>query len=104
MNETTRTKIGPNHGKPHTRIWLEGQRVRGAGFTPGLRYRRTIEGSTVTLTLDATGQPGTFKVSGKGEKPIIDFTGAQIAALYPPPATHVTVTYAPGIITIQPSA
>ena len=62
--------VRANRGK--ARIWLEGKRLDGAGFAVGSRFNiEVIEGALV-LRLDAS---GARKVSGKGERPIIDLSG-----------------------------
>lgn len=94
------TKIGPARKVPHQRIWIEGRHLAAAVFKPGDRYDRSEinDGRLVlTHTADGTGQ---FKVSGKGDKPIIDITGAIVPRLFPLPATHVTVRFTTGRITI----
>lgn len=58
--------------KGRARIWLEGKRLSSAGFAVGSRFNiEVIEGALV-LRLDAS---GSRKVSGKGERPIIDISG-----------------------------
>ena len=101
MLETFRTVLGTNHKKPKSRIWIEGERLKAAGFTVGTRYNRTVHRKPdatvnhIVLTLAADGK---FKVSGKGEKPIIDITGSTVTELFT--GTHVLVQVEIGIITI----
>lgn len=58
--------------KGRARIWLEGKRLTAAGFAVGSRFNiEVIEGALV-LRLDAS---GSRRVSGKGERPIIDISG-----------------------------
>jgi len=58
--------------KGRARIWLEGKRLTAAGFAVGSRFNiEVIEGALV-LRLDAS---GSRRVSGKGERPIIDLSG-----------------------------
>lgn len=96
-----RTVIGANKGVPRSRIWIEGRRLVEAGFTPGTRYDRSHATPSGTgLYLFAT-PDGRYKVSGKGDKPIIDITGALVARLFPAPQTHVVVTFKPGSIDIE---
>lgn len=92
------TKIGPSHGVPRRKVWIEGKRLTEQGFTVGTRYRRTEDGNTLTLTKDPDGP---LKVSGKGDKPIIDISGSIIPRVFPEPATHVTVTFQDGGITLS---
>jgi hypothetical protein len=87
--KTQLTIIGTNHGKGTSRIWLEGKRLVEAGFEVGTRYDRVCrkvarmnkEGlisphqGEIDLSLNPKGK---FKVSGKGEKPIIDISGGAV--------------------------
>lgn len=93
-----RTTIGSNHGKPHSRIWVEGARLVAAKFTVGARYNRLEGAGVLVLCLNPTGK---YKVSGKGEKPIIDTTGAIVTRLFSEQLTHVFVSYSEGAITIS---
>lgn len=98
---TARTKIGTNHGKPHSRIWIEGARLTASGFHVGTIYTRHVSPGRIELrTRNGHAGEHRYKVSGKGAKPIIDLTGAIVGQVFPPPATHVTVTYSPNVITI----
>lgn len=92
---TFKTVLGPNKGKAKSRIWIEGARLIAAGFTVGAKYDRVLFESSLCLTLNATGR---FKVSRKGEKPIIDITGATVTERFK--GEHVTVIYKPGSIEI----
>lgn len=102
------TIIGTNHGKAVSRIWIEGKRLVEAGFTVGLKYTRTT-GRTedgmdyIKLTLD---REGNYKVSGKGDKPIIDTSGKVVRDVFPDSGDDtskqvVEVLYGEGVITIQ---
>lgn len=95
MNETQRYTVRANRGRP--RIWLEGRRLTAAGFTPGRRYAQVYNTNTMTLTL-AAGTAGDRKVSGKGDKPIIDLSGTGCGLFETGDA--VLVTYRPGVILI----
>lgn len=100
-----RTIIGSNHGKAHSRIWLEGERLTEAGFTVGKFYRRVEANGMIYLHLVPDGTPGGvdrfYKVSGKGTKPIIDITGSIVARVFPQPLTHVHATFERGLIRIS---
>jgi len=82
--KTQLTIIGTNHGKGTSRIWLEGKRLVEAGFEVGTRYDRSI--SNVGIELNANPK-GKFKVSGKGEKPIIDISGRAVTDTF---AEHIS--------------
>jgi hypothetical protein len=62
--------VRANRGK--ARIWLEGKRLDGAGFAVGARFTIDVVEGALVLRLDPS---GTRKVSGKGERPIIDISG-----------------------------
>ena len=95
------TKIGPARKVPHQRIWIEGRHLAEAGFKPGDRYDRLEDPATRGLILlRADDGKGQFKVSGKGDKPIIDITGALVPRLFPQPATHVSVEFTQDHISI----
>jgi len=66
-------KIGSNRGRP--RIWLEGKRLTASGIGRGDRFitHNVDEGVTIQITPD-----GRRKVSGKGDRPIIDIVGADV--------------------------
>ena len=80
MNKTY--TIGRNKGK--TRLWLEGAILQAAGFKPGMRYHvdQTNAGlGGLVLTLHPE---GARKVSGKGDKPIIDIMSQKELAHFEP--------------------
>ena len=80
MNKTY--TIGRNKGK--TRLWLEGAILQAAGFKPGMRYHvdQTNAGlGGLVLTLHPE---GARKVSGKGDKPIIDIMSQKDLARFEP--------------------
>jgi hypothetical protein len=100
------SKLSNTKAGPRTRLWLEGARVANAGFKVGLLVRRDWKesGSLVLTIIDAAAHdelPRSEKgrVSGKGEKPILDITGAAVAAFFT--GDKVAVTYKPGKITIS---
>lgn len=65
-----RYEVRANRGKP--RIWLEGKRLDHAGFTVGARYNLDVVGGLIRMRL---AEDGARKVSGKGERPIVDLSG-----------------------------
>lgn len=102
--KTQLTIIGTNHGKGTSRIWLEGKRLVEAGFEVGTRYDRVLHRSarvhqtngswTAVGSIDLTLNPkGKFKVSGKGEKPIIDISGGAVTDTF---AEHIAESYSSG--------
>lgn len=100
------TKLGTARKIERSRIWIEGARLIAAGFTVGQYFHKEWvqdpkRGLILTLVKDddvMTQMP--CKVSGKGEKPIIDITGADVREAFPY-STHVTVQYEDGKITIR---
>ena len=92
---TFKTVLGTNKKVPKSRIWIEGKRLIDAGFTVGARYHRTCFQSAIRLTLNADGP---YKVSGKGDKPIIDITGKVVTDRFR--GDDVTVVYKEGVIEI----
>jgi hypothetical protein len=85
--KTQLTIIGTNHGKGTSRIWLEGKRLVEAGFEVGTRYDRmsnqTSRHGWVFSSLSFGPTPnGKFKVSGKGDKPIIDISGGAVTETF----------------------
>ena len=109
----TTTKVGPNRGKSHQRVWIEGQNLLAAGFSRGRHYVRHIDANTGTITLEliATADIGyykaqglrAYKVSGKDSSPIIDIVGKQIEKLYGD-LDSVSVHYYAGSIEINRNA
>jgi hypothetical protein len=78
-----RSKIGTSKNKQHSRIWIEGNRLVDAGFTVGTRYTRTWNDNkhrpALMLKVD---KDGFYRVSGKGDKPVIDITGEKVNATF----------------------
>lgn len=92
---TFTTKLGTNKGVPKSRIWIEGKRLVEAGFKVGAKYHRTLFENAIRLDLH---DDGSFKVSGKGDKPIIDITGKVVTDRFT--GENVTVSYYDGRIEI----
>jgi hypothetical protein len=110
-----RTKLGTAKGVARSRIWIEGKRLVDAGFTVGKYFAKTP-------TFGGAGEPRTLetlelellrandvtntapcKVSGKGDKPIIDITGEFVRQHFGSRGTHVEVTFEKRLITIRPA-
>lgn len=62
-------RVGMNRGKP--RIWIEGKILTEAGFKPGDRY--DFDGTRITRNPE-----GKRKISGKGDRPIVDISGRAV--------------------------
>jgi len=95
--DTFTSKIGTSRQIPASRVWIEGTRLVRAGFVVAARYTLVEVDGTLVLTLAET---GARKVSGKGEKPIIDITGDTIRRVFVGRPT-VTVDYTDGRIVIR---
>jgi DNA (cytosine-5)-methyltransferase 1 len=65
--------IRENRGRP--RIWLEGKRLTAMGISRGDRFitHKVEDGVNIEINPD-----GRRKVSGKGDRPIIDIVGKDI--------------------------
>jgi hypothetical protein len=103
-----KTKLGTAKGVERSRIWIEGQRLVDAGFTVGRYFAKVYENTTTQLELvllveDDVIATAPCKVSGKGEKPIIDITGEFVRDTFGVLGTHVECTFTRGRITIRPA-
>lgn len=93
-------KVGPARRVPRSRIWLQGKHLTAAGFKPGDRIGCTWYGDR--LTIDHNPEPKGYEmrtVSGKGDVPIVDITGARVRDTFT--AGHVEVSFYPGRIVIR---
>jgi hypothetical protein len=73
-------RIGANRGK--ARLWLEGAWLAQFGFTKGAAFYIAVsDGPTLTITLGASEEHRARRVSGKGDRPIIDIAGDVLAPL-----------------------
>ena len=87
--------VRANRGKP--RIWIEGKRLSFAGLSVGDQFDMTRALGQLLIQKRAN---GARKVSGKGERPIIDLSGASCAPFNTGDA--VAIEYrANGIIVIR---
>lgn len=103
MNETFTSKLGKTRAGPRSRIWIEGKRVAAAGFTPMMKYWAVWTPATLTLFTSPYNEHSYAeerKVSGKGDKPIIDIVGVRVNDTFGA-GTHVRVSYGDGVITIR---
>jgi len=85
--------VRANRGRP--RIWLEGKRLAAAGFERGVRFDLTLGtkrygGLLLYLNEDGSGKR---KVSGKGDRPIVDIVGAEIQRCGLQSGDDVVITY-----------
>lgn len=101
------SKLGTAKGAPRSRIWIEGPRLTRAGFNPGDKFhvdQTEAKGSLILrrFSVESVGVP-VRKVGGKGSKPIIDITGAQVRDVFPH-FTHVVCEFTPNYIEIRGAA
>lgn len=105
MTDQLVTKLGKTRAGERTRIWIEGPRLVAHGFPVGTFFVRVWNANSLVLkpvsekTFDALARADRGRVSGKGDKPIIDITGQKVAETFGEGET-VTVSYAAGRITI----
>lgn len=93
MNFFQEYTIRENRGRP--RIWLEGKRLSAAGFERGVRFdvvRLPLCEGGMALVQNEEGT-GKRKVSGKGDRPIIDIVGAEIVNSKLRVGDDVVITY-----------
>lgn len=107
---TTISKLGKTRRGPHSRIWIEGHYLAAAGFLPGQYYLPVWKASkTAPLTLellrpdDIISGDAPRKVSGKGDKPIIDITNDDVSRVFGSEYDRVLITFQSGKITIRGS-
>ena len=87
--------VRTNRGKP--RIWIEGKRLTDAGLSVGDRFDMIRALGQLMIQKRAN---GARKVSGKGERPIIDLSGSSCAPFTTGDA--VAIEYKPnGVIVIR---
>lgn len=87
--------VRANRGKP--RIWIEGKRLTDAGLSVGDRFDMIRALGQLMIQKRAN---GARKVSGKGERPIIDLSGASCDPFTTGDA--VAIEYKPnGVIVIR---
>ena len=95
MQNVVVVKVGASKRVPQSRIWIEGWRLTGAGFSHGARYNVEWTVTGATLIPDAA---GARKVAGTSGRPIIDITGASVRSLQ---SDSATVTFSDKKITIE---
>ncbi|UGY23778.1 hypothetical protein HU675_0038500 [Bradyrhizobium septentrionale] len=102
------TKLGKTRAGDRTRIWIEGKRLTEHGFKVGdlfakhwnEKHRELVLSKIHPRTTEMMKRESYGKVSGKGEKPIIDITGAKMQATFGL-FESVVVTYDRGSIRIE---
>lgn len=98
---TATYKIGLNKGK--RRLWIDGARLKAAGFIGGSQYRCDCRPGAIDMALN-TDKPGRLrKVTGRPDgKPIVDLLGADVELAFPT-ASHVLVSFGQGRIRVRPA-
>lgn len=86
--------VRANRGR--ARIWIEGARLAGAGFTHGARYNVMATANIIGLVL---AEDGARKVAGAAARPIIDMSGRSCAPFVT--GDDVEITYQNGTIIIE---
>jgi DNA (cytosine-5)-methyltransferase 1 len=77
----TDLKVGKNKGAP--RVWLEGQRLAKAGFSPGQHYHVDTGHGRVVLTIQANGaRVVSVKKRNDRQRPVIDLNSAKDLGLF----------------------
>lgn len=96
--------IGQNKGT--SRVWLQGNPLRRAGFEPRMKYAVTAKDGIITLKRTEEGlklREVSSRKRQSGEFPIIDINNAELAAMFEG-LTHVRVIFKQGEISILPLA
>ena len=89
-------QIRANRGRP--RVWIEGKRLVSAGFQRGCLFNVVVGDRGLTLTIAVE---GSRKVSGKGERPLIDLVGALLTQANLKSGDHVIINYKANSIAIE---
>lgn len=76
---TKTVKIGANRGAH--RLWLEGSWLVGFGFVRGAEFNAIVEDGRLVIRLGKSDKVRSRKVSGKGDRPIIDIVGEILTPL-----------------------
>ena len=105
MDEIQKYTVRANKGR--ARIWIEGARLLAAGFKRGDIYMAAPTPDNGALYLALVDDPEAYqgagklkKVSGKGERPVIDLSGSGCGPFST--GDEVVITYKDcGIISIQ---
>ena len=87
---TGKTQVKPT--SRGVRVWIEGGKVKQAGFNRHTRYTRTIENGVITMVVDPNGPLKTAgRTRGTVELPIIDISAAELPGFTV--GQNVEVTY-----------
>ena len=97
--------LGVSRAGAGTRLWLEGKRLLNHGFTLGTPCQRIWAQGKLRLEAcsqshwDQLERQDRTTIAGTVNRPIVDITGARVAACFP--TGNVMVSWARGVITIE---
>ena len=102
---TKHHSLGVSRAGTGTRLWLEGKRLINHGFTQGTPCVRIWANGRLVIEpcspdhWDTLERENRTTIAGTAGRPIIDITGAMVAACFP--SGQVVVTWAHGRIVIE---
>jgi len=102
MTETQQRKLGNHRGGK--RVWLEGKHLTNHGFHAKETYfqkKWRADVGLLTLVECSAATPGARRVSGKGDKPVIDITGQTRLEVFGSECEEVRNTYEQSAIKIE---
>lgn len=97
--------LGVSRAGTGTRLWLEGKRLLANGFTHGTQCQRIWSQGKLVIEAcgpthwDALERQNRTTIAGTAARPIIDITGAIVAACFP--TGQVMVSWSHGRIVIE---
>lgn len=102
---TSKHRLGTTRAGERSRVWLEGKRLKDAGFTQGTLFSKDwskgkliIERITQT-TFDKLSPINRGTVSGNADRPVIDITGERVQVTFS--GATVSATYAYRCIVVE---
>lgn len=103
MSISQRYTIRANRGRP--RVWIEGKRLTSAGFHRGQLFTVEVKPSNSVmlrfrLAFVQEQAAGMRKVSGKGDRPIIDIVGTLLEQSGLKAGDDVSIDYSTNVIEI----
>lgn len=103
MSITQRYTIRANRGRP--RIWIEGKRLTSAGFHRGQLFTVEVKPTNrvmlrFRLAFAQEQAAGMRKVSGKGDRPIIDIVGSLLEQSGLKAGDAVSIDYSTNVIEV----
>lgn len=103
MSISQQYTIRSNRGRP--RVWIEGKRLTTAGFHRGQFFTTEVKPSNrvmlrLRLAFAQEQAAGMRKVSGKGDRPIIDIVGSLLEQSGLKAGDDVSIIYSTNIIEV----